>query len=621
MAELQAVVPGELTAANERVCCDVIVGRAYLECQICKYVLDNPMLLSCCGQHLCGSCIDSIQHSNMYGVWSCPLCKVTGFTTLLNKGLLREINELKVHCPNRAAGCQWAGQLNQVEKHMGSKAGAEGECLCQLVKCKYPNCSSNLLRVNLRDHENEYCEFRQYTCKYCLSFTDTHQRVTSQHFPVCPDFPVPCPNECKCADMNRSTVAEHLKNECPLEEVTCDYQSAGCSLVRQRKSMSWHYTAAASYHSKLLIKQNASLQSKLAEQQQQLEKAIQRQTEQNTRFEELLRKQEVRHEQEVRCEQEARCEQEVRHEKRLSALEIKLAEIASEAKRNSSVIQKMPKDRMSEGAEVKESIILVENKFAAENSVMRNEVSVITAELFSLRDETRKQVSEVSSKCEAVNQKTRDLDNLSSALEALKMQQPNMVGSMVVQHIAPTLDVIEELRERLKVYESQVIGVRHDLSYVEKCMTPKPPYAFTVSRFTKRKFNKEVFVSPALYTHPRGYKLCIQVDVYGTNNDLSVYCCIMKGEHDDFLTWPFLGDIYLQIQNQLGDHHHYEKVISFDEATAENKCGRVTTGDKNYSHGLRFISHQELGLDRNRNCQYLSGDAVDFEVTKIDVKS
>ena len=591
-ASLQAIVPGEVTVANQQVCVDVIGGKASLECQVCKYVLDQPMLLSCCGQYLCAKCVTAIQHSNMTGPKRCPFCKEPNFTSMLNKGLLREINELKVRCPNAASGCAWEGQLNQVVQHTASRSGAEGECRYQRVQCRSSRCRESLLRVELHDHETQQCEYRQFTCKHCLNFTNTYQIVISQHYPVCSEFPVPCPNKCEVADMSRSALEEHL-SVCPLQVVACDYQSAGCNCSRPRKSLSAHYATAANYHNQLLVRQNASLQSKVEE----LERGLPQQlSEQRGRFEQLLH------------------DQELRHKNQMSLLERRLAD-------NSLALQRL-ETRVNGGpGSVQEALLHTENKFAQENKVMRNELNAISPQLYSLLgrdDATKKRVDEMASRCEAIQQHVSDL---SVEITAVKTEHPN-TPALVVQHIAPTLDAIEDLREKVKACDGQVTTVREDLRYVEQSLTPQPPFAFTVSRFSDRKFNKEPFVSSAFYSHLRGYKLCVRVDVHGVHNELAVYCCLMKGEHDNTLVWPFQGNVHLRIQNQLGNHAHYEKMISYDEGTADNKRGRVTTGDKSYLHGFqRFISHEELALDRDRNCQYLKGDAVDFEVIKVEVKS
>ena len=62
------------------------------------------------------------------------------------------------------------------------------------------------------------------------------------------------------------------------------------------------------------------------------------------------------------------------------------------------------------------------------------------------------------------------------------------------------------------------------------------------------------------YTHPHGYRMCLEVDpkgyATGKGTHVSVFTCLMKGPFDDHLKWPFRGEITIQIVNQDGDHDH-----------------------------------------------------------------
>ncbi len=616
MAEdLQAHVPGD----NELVC-DVIEGKEGLQCQICNYVLENPQLLGCCGHHLCEKCVAQIKQSRISGVRSCPFCKAGSFTTMLNKGLLREINLLKVCCPNFGSGCAWEGQLNEAAKHaVGS--GSQGECQYQNVKCRNPKCISTLLRKDLYHHEREFCKFRPYKCAYCLNFNGTYEVVSSQHFPVCAKFPVPCPNSCGCDLMPRASVQEHLSKQCPLQEEPCDYHSAGCNLVRARKNMKNHYQTCHLYHSSLLAKQNTTLQAQLAEMEQKLE-------DQESRFEALFHQHKDEQTalfQQQEANHKALLCQQAKYEKQVSLLTDRLAKVESKANNASSEVSQVSgkvKESSVAKDELRVKIAAVENKLASETNQMAGDLNSIKMDIFLLKDgqdHTVKLISSLSADNDRIEQVSKDCKKLEMDMKELRTKD---VETAIVEQLSPTLSKLEELRDTVKATETSVSRVQQDVLYVEKCMTPQPSFPFTVSRFKERKFNKEVFVSPAFYTHPRGYKMCVRVDLYGMNNHVAVHCCVMRGEHDETLAWPFRGDIHICIENQLGNHARYEKVIIFDENTGANKSGRVTIGDKNYLHGLnQFISHQELGLDKDKNCQYLKGDALDFVVVKVDVKT
>ncbi len=48
----------------------------------------------------------------------------------------------------------------------------------------------------------------------------------------------------------------------------------------------------------------------------------------------------------------------------------------------------------------------------------------------------------------------------------------------------------------------------------------------------------------------------------GFGSHLSVYACIVKGEFNDDLNWPFVGDIKIELLNQLEDKSHRSKVLT-----------------------------------------------------------
>ena len=623
MAEdFQAHVP-----SAEDLECDIIGGRLELQCQICQYILSNPKLLSCCGNHLCEKCVEAIKHSRISGVRSCPFCKAEGFTTLLNKGLLREINLLRARCPNSQAGCPWEGALNNVAEHVALGRGSQGECQYQVMKCQNTNCGSDVRRKDLYHHESELCKFRPYKCKFCLDFCGTYEKVSTEHFPLCTKFPMDCPNHCGCDPMPRASIQDHLA-ECPVQKVSCDFESAGCKLIRARNEMPRHNQTCHLYHSSLLAKQNAFLKAKLLEVDQKLEGVVRRQIERDECFNSLLCQQEssfqaLLHQQETKF-QTLLNQHEAKHKKQLSSLQARLTEVEGKVKNATTEVIQFSED-MKKAIAAKEQlttkIATMENKLASETNQLAGDLNSIKMDMVLLKQNQEQHIqliSTITADTDKIEPVSSELAQLSLSLAELKAVD---VEASVAHQLSPTLSTLDDLRESIRDNKDMMSCVHQDLKYVERCMTPQPPFPFTVSRFKERKFNKEVFVSPAFYTHPRGYKMCVRVDLYGMNNHVAVHCCVMRGEHDEMLAWPFRGDIHICIENQLGPHNKYEKVIIFDETTGANKSGRVVIGDKNYLHGLnQFISHQELGLDTNKNCQYLKGDALDFVVVKVDVK-
>ncbi len=83
-----------------------------LICSVCLLVQREPVLTSCCGNHFCLTCIESVRSQNM----SCPLCNAQTFSTMIDKYFVRKTKELNVRCPQK--GCLWEGTLGSLEHHV-----------------------------------------------------------------------------------------------------------------------------------------------------------------------------------------------------------------------------------------------------------------------------------------------------------------------------------------------------------------------------------------------------------------------------------------------------------------------------------------------------------------------
>ncbi|XP_064391100.1 TNF receptor-associated factor 4-like [Halichondria panicea] len=125
-----------------------------LECSICLLTLRNPMVISCCGNHYCEACIGQITNNRK----PCPLCNSPDFTTFLHKGVAREVNALRVYCPKKAQGCDWQGELGQVDRHLNPTANSRG-CGFVMVECKY-KCGGLFERRVIASHETDDCANR-----------------------------------------------------------------------------------------------------------------------------------------------------------------------------------------------------------------------------------------------------------------------------------------------------------------------------------------------------------------------------------------------------------------------------------------------------------------------------
>ena len=102
----------------------------------------------------------------------------------------------------------------------------------------------------------------------------------------------------------------------------------------------------------------------------------------------------------------------------------------------------------------------------------------------------------------------------------------------------------QAMKQHLLLVLQQISGPNHESTPSPvagdlHCLFKLPPVVFTMTDFLQNKEANTEWKSPPFYTHPRGYKMCLQVvangkgDVEGTH--LSVFVALMRGEHDKHL--------------------------------------------------------------------------------------
>ena len=143
------------------------------------------------------------------------------------------------------------------------------------------------------------------------------------------------------------------------------------------------------------------------------------------------------------------------------------------------------------------------------------------------------------------------------------------------------------------------------------------------TEFSEYKKSFEVYYSQPFYTHPQGYKFCLQInangDGEGFRTHVSVYATLMRGEHDQHLQWPFTGEFIIEVLNWREDKGHHWMTLSiisdygFVRVTGQQKYGQSRGWHK-------FISHSSLPYNSTTNTEYLQDDCLRLRVsvTKIN---
>ncbi len=126
-----------------------------------------------------------------------------------------------------------------------------------------------------------------------------------------------------------------------------------------------------------------------------------------------------------------------------------------------------------------------------------------------------------------------------------------------------------------------------------------PSDGIVMDNFEQHKSNDDHWYSPPVYTHPQGYKICLNVHAngYGTGEGthVSVSVRFMRGEFDDSLKWPFRGSISMQLVDQNGQPNNIHTLV-YDDSVPLEHCSRVMYSER-AAVGLvrgKFLSHNML---------------------------
>ena len=228
-------------------------------CPVTLELLTDPRQTSeCCGKHLSRAAAEQLEA----GGKPCPLCKKTPLKTTKDIFFKRKVMELKVYCSKKSAGCEWTGELGELERHQ--KLGSvEGQCRFVDVQCSL-KCGKHFQRHYITTHESTMCKKRSFTCKYC-DYKATHEKVVNDHWPKCPRYPKVCPNRCSGDKIERRFLQRHLDENCPLQETKCEFSHAGCQAKMKRQEIQDHLEAKKDEHLKMVSAKCTKLESRLTD--------------------------------------------------------------------------------------------------------------------------------------------------------------------------------------------------------------------------------------------------------------------------------------------------------------------------------------------------------------------
>ena len=156
---------------------------------------------------------------------------------------------------------------------------------------------------------------------------------------------------------------------------------------------------------------------------------------------------------------------------------------------------------------------------------------------------------------------------------------------------------------------------RQTLKYLEDSVQLQGELAESLTKllggqFVMHHFSRYTATSGSWFSSPfyvDGYKLCLEVCTK-SHTHIFVGIHLMQGEFDDKLSWPFRGDITVQLLSQKKLLiQHYERIIHFNDLTPEGLADRVINSGE--AHGYpHFIDRDQLEPN------YLLNDELHFRL-------
>ena len=674
------------------------------ECPICLQILREPHLISCYGHSYCEACIERVGKDGK----PCPLCNEPGFTTMANKGLKRTLHEFRVYCPHRLHGCEWESELGRLDEHLNSDPLPERQlkgCLFAVIECLH--CKEGIRRDKIAGHQLERCPKRPYMCEYCAEYKSTFEDVAHSHWPECKCFLLPCPNECTSygSGLQRKDLDQHVKEECPLTVVQCELHHAGCKVALPRKDMADHmkndliahiYLLAAENHrlSKrllekeeqicLLTQENAELEEKTTKQSQDLREKVTSQSQELTRTK--LNMQELAQKVASQSLELTRTKQELTRTKQDLAQKAATQELTSLSQELTRTKHELKQEVTSQVRELTQELSRSKQELMQEQTRTKHEltqkVTFQAQELTRTNQELSQTKQELTRTKQDLIRTGQDLTRTKQELTRTKQELAQKVATqsqeltLVKQELtqkATSQD--QKLEAKLKEAQRQAINQlqtqqQRDLQELRTDVEMKRdivPVTIRMAGFDELKKTATRWHSRPFYTGMEGYKMCLEVEANGTvdgvGTHVSVYTCLMHGEFDSCLKWPFRGTITIQLVNQLEDKEHCTWTIPYTDTTPDGCAARVTDGEQSHSRGLGllvnqledkkpyipilsnpfidaahtythatrvtdrersggwgsplFLPHSELGLSVANNRQYLKDDCLIFRIVSV----
>ena len=247
------------------------------------------------------------------------------------------------------------------------------------------------------------------------------------------------------------------------------------------------------------------------------------------------------------------------------------------------------------------------------------------------RAESRQEIQSLHSENSMLKQELAELKSDMASMVATLTAAVEQIRNDQTQQKREVKEINEIVCHKITNLEKKVDQTKKDLS--QQCFSIQSyvglfPVEYVLNNFEQLRESGSDWQSVPFYSHLEGYRLCLVVSPSGVSNTVngsyvSVYVCLMQGEFDGRLKWPFRGAITIQLLNQIDDRIPATGTIRFTDNTPSRYTSRVLNSEKAEKGWglLKFIRYEELHYSSVKNRQFLKDDCLHFRVTKVDLSS
>ena len=574
----------------------------------------------------------------------CPTCNAIDYTVFPDKRLKRSLNEYRVYCSNKEEGCEWVGELGELDRHLNLQPPSEKRfvgCLFSEVDCSF--CSHPFQRRYVQTHQSDDCPSRPYTCQHCNEYSAAFEDVTKKHWPLCAFFPLSCPNSCEMV-LQRRELENHVEKDCRLTPINCDFSLVGCKARLARKDMPSHVSRDLSAHMSLLQMYVAAHPGDTVILMPLLVGSMQKLVIDN----ESLRNENSVLKKSVSAHQHSL--ERLTHTGTLP-FSFTMADFA-QYKLDDDEWFSPPFYTHTHGYKMCLSVYANDNKersVSVFSFLMQGEYDdelewpysgTIDIHLVNqLQDQNHHKASlsfEYSTDFIGLKRVTglhraeracggRHQFIAHTALDLSRRKNTHYLKDDKLNFTITKCSISncsavtsKKVSEKVSVLENIVEAIEPKI-----CV---PPIEFSLREFEHLKSTCGHWFSPSFYSHQQGYRLCLRVDSNGGGSGkgthVSVFICIMRGQFDDSLQWPVMGAITIQLLNQIEDKNHVECInnlsVGVDPECNERVTGSISTRSPGWGF-YEFIPHSSLGYDAAKNTQYLQNDTLRIRILKYTI--